>query len=48
MRGWYRPADLLGIDGEHVIPQHWSMQESIAYIASTASLPQASILSGSP
>lgn len=48
MRGWYQPADLLGVDGEHVIPQHSSMEESIAYIAATAGLPQASILSGSP
>lgn len=29
MRGWYRPDDRLGILGEHVLPQHLSLQAAV-------------------
>jgi hypothetical protein len=33
MRGWYRPRDLLGLDGARVIPEGTAVEEAIALIA---------------
>jgi hypothetical protein len=41
MRGWYRPRDLLGLDGERVIPEGTPAEEAIALIAAVAGLPLA-------
>jgi hypothetical protein len=41
MRGWYRPRDLLGLDGERLIPERTSTEDAIALIAATAALPLA-------
>lgn len=38
MRGWYLPRDLLGVDGEHVIPEHVTLQRSVAYIGNATGL----------
>jgi predicted kinase len=38
MRGWYNVDDLLHFDGEHVIPETSTIEETVAYIASTAGL----------
>lgn len=36
MRLWYLPRDLLGIEGERVIPETSTFEESVALIAATA------------
>ncbi|HEY9476405.1 MAG TPA: kinase [Mycobacteriales bacterium] len=36
MRGWYERRDLLGFDGEHVIPETSSLEETVTYIAETS------------
>lgn len=46
MRGWYLPKDLLGIDGEHVIPEASSFEASLAFIARTAGFPLGDIIPG--
>jgi adenylate kinase family enzyme len=38
MRGWYVARDLLGTPGEQVIPQTWTVDESIAFIADATGL----------
>ncbi|WP_420497782.1 kinase [Parafrankia soli] len=32
MRGWYLPRDLLGVDGEQVIPEHFTLDQTVAFI----------------
>ena len=39
MRDWYAPHDVLGRDGEVVLPETTSMEEAILRIATTAALP---------
>lgn len=42
MRGWYLPHDLLGVDGEQIIPEHHTLQQSIEVImGDTGLLPAA-------
>lgn len=38
MRDWYQPLDVLGVDGEHVIAEDSTEQQSLAFIAATAGL----------
>jgi predicted kinase len=38
MRGWYRPHDVLGLPGEYVLPETTTIEEAIAFIATTAGL----------
>ena len=38
MRGWYNAKDLLGFDGEQIIPEASTVEETVAYIAATAGL----------
>ncbi|MDT5028940.1 MAG: hypothetical protein QOE61_5366, partial [Micromonosporaceae bacterium] len=39
MRGWYLPRDLLGVDGEHVVEETSSFDDSVAFIARIAGFP---------
>jgi predicted kinase len=39
MRGWYAPRDLLGVAGEHVIPESSPLDETVVHIAAVAGLP---------
>lgn len=39
MRGWYAPHDVLGFDGEYVVAETVSMEETIGFIAAFAGLP---------
>jgi predicted kinase len=41
MRGWYRPHDVLGIAGEHVIAESSTLVETVAHILEVSSLPGA-------
>lgn len=41
MREWYVPRDLLGVDGEHVIPQTSTFEQTVAVILHTSGLPDA-------
>ncbi|CAM02665.1 hypothetical protein A8924_3783 [Saccharopolyspora erythraea NRRL 2338] len=36
MRGWYRPGDLLGVAGEHLIPQESALPDTCARILAEA------------
>lgn len=51
MRGWYLPSDLLGTDGEQVVPEHSTLEQTVALIGAAAGLvpspPSQSVL-GSP
>lgn len=38
MRGWYRAGDLLGFDGEQIIPEAWTIEETVTRIADAAGL----------
>ncbi len=38
MRGWYLPCDLLGVDGEQVIPEHFSLDRTVAFIEGATGL----------
>lgn len=40
MRDWYVPRDLLGCDDERVVPESSTLRETIAFIATSAGLPQ--------
>jgi thymidylate kinase len=40
MRGWYQHRDLLGLDGEQVIPQSSTLSATVALIAEVTGLPQ--------
>ncbi|MEV0456619.1 kinase [Catellatospora methionotrophica] len=42
MRGWYRAADVLGVDGEHVIGPASTFGDSVALIAARSGLAAAS------
>ncbi|BCJ58799.1 kinase [Micromonospora endophytica] len=39
MRDWYAPHDVLGHNGEVVLPETTSMEKAILHIATTAKLP---------
>jgi predicted kinase len=39
MTAWYQPHDLLGVEGEHVIPEASTFAQSLAFIATTVGLP---------
>jgi predicted kinase len=39
MRGWYLPRDVLGVDGEHVLPESTGLDDAVTLIAATAGLP---------
>jgi predicted kinase len=32
MRSWYLPGDVLGLDGEHVVPESSTLEQAVAYI----------------
>jgi len=38
MRAWYQPRDLLGVDGERIIPEHSTLDETVDYIATLTGL----------
>jgi predicted kinase len=38
MRGWYRAGDLLGFDGEQIIPDAWTFEETVTHIADASGL----------
>jgi hypothetical protein len=38
MRGWYLPRDLLGVDGERVVPERFTLDQTVAFIESVAGL----------
>jgi len=40
MRGWYDPSDLLGAANEHVVPEAYTLEETVAFVAATSGLPQ--------
>jgi len=39
MRGWYAPHDVLGLAGEHVLPETTTVEKAVAVIAATSGLP---------
>jgi predicted kinase len=39
MRGWYRPRDVLGIDGEHIVAETSPLEDTITLIAAAVDLP---------
>jgi predicted kinase len=39
MRGWYLTRDLLGISGEHVLPETTGLDDAVNLIAAAAGLP---------
>jgi predicted kinase len=41
MRSWYLPADLLGLDGEQVIAQSSTVEETVARVIATSGLGRA-------
>jgi hypothetical protein len=45
MRCWYQQADLLGFEGEHVIPESASMKQAIAHVGTTTGLTPSPIRS---
>ncbi|MCM3920184.1 hypothetical protein ND748_00555 [Frankia sp. AiPs1] len=38
MRGWYLPRDLLGVDCEQVVPEHFSLDRTVAFIEAVTGL----------
>jgi hypothetical protein len=42
MRGWYLPRDLLGVEGEQVVPEHCTLQRTVAFIGNATGLPPSS------
>jgi hypothetical protein len=38
MRGWYLDRDLLGVDEERVVPEHFPLARTVAFIGSTTGL----------
>jgi hypothetical protein len=42
MREWYKHRDLLGIEGERVIPESWTFAESVACVSGLLALPPGS------
>ncbi|KFB04665.1 hypothetical protein ALLO2DRAFT_02595 [Frankia sp. Allo2] len=48
MRGWYLPRDLLGVDGEQVVPEHSTLDQTVAFIGAAAGLVPASPIRAAP
>jgi hypothetical protein len=48
MRGWYLTRDLLGVDGEQVVPEHFTLQRTVAFIGAATGLPSSSAASDLP
>ena len=48
MTGWYLPHDLLGVDGEHVIPETSTFAQSLAFMAATVGLPSHDTIEAAP
>lgn len=44
MRGWYNDRDVLGVDGEHVLPEATTMEAATSLIASASGLLLASVV----
>lgn len=42
MRSWYLPRDLLGVDGEEVVPESSALEQTVAFIGGAAGLVPAS------
>ncbi|WP_285900043.1 kinase [Frankia sp. R82] len=38
MRGWYLARDLLGVDGERVVPEHFTLARTVAFLRNTTGL----------
>ncbi|ORT46689.1 kinase [Frankia sp. KB5] len=48
MRGWYLTRDLLGVDGEQVVPEHFTLQRTVAFIGAATGLLSSSAPSDRP
>jgi predicted kinase len=48
MREWYKRGDILGIDGEHIIPESSTFEESVDTVLAVSGLVDAPPLSGCP
>ncbi|OAA18133.1 AAA domain-containing protein [Frankia sp. EI5c] len=38
MRGWYLPHDLLGVDGERIVPEHFTLDQTVTCIETATGL----------
>jgi len=48
MREWYEPQDLLGVDGEHIIGEASTLDESVHTVLELSGLSTAAAFSGCP
>lgn len=48
MREWHIPLDVLGVDGEHVVPQSSTFEQTVATILTTSRLTDAAPLTPCP
>jgi hypothetical protein len=48
MRDWFSPGDVLGVPGEHVIPDSPTLDETVDHILRTSGLPDAPAVAHCP
>jgi thymidylate kinase len=48
MRSWYAPRDLLGVDGEHVVPESSALEDTVDLIGRVVGAPNPAILTQAP